>query len=191
MATNVIHTSTSSKKVYNPKYIFITPFTDETTKGEDVYQCEDIIRDTTTITQEENTENPVENELSSSPIINRVIAGNYTVSTEIADMQSALLKALLGFEIDGATKAYAPDGYVTKYAEFALVFESSDGKNIAAILPKVQLSPTITIDSLSSSLGRIVLSGTGHTFNVGTEPAPKMTPFYVDYDYTLPKTGGA
>lgn len=191
MATNVIHTSTASKKVYNPKFIFITPFTNETTKGDDVYQCEDIIRDTTTITQEENTENPVESELSSTPIINRVIAGNYTVTTEIADMQSALLKALLGFEIDGATKAYAPDGYVTKYAEFALVFEGGDGKYTAAILPKVQLSPTITIDSLSSSLGRIVLSGTGNTFNVGTEAAPKMTPFYVDYDYTLPKTGGA
>lgn len=188
----LIKTSVASKKVYNPSYIFITPFTDDKTKGADVYQCEDIIRDTTTITQEENTENPVENELSSTPIINRVIAGNYTVTTEIADMQPELLKAILGFDVNTAkTQAYAPDGYVTKYAEFALVFKNSDNSTYtAAILPKVQLSPTITIDSLSSSLGRIVLSGTGSTMEVGTGSDKHTTPFYVDYNYTLP-TGGA
>lgn len=184
----LIKTSTASKKVYNPKYIFITPFTDDKTKGADVYQCEDIIRDTTTITQEENTETPVENELSSTPIINNIQAGSYTVATEIADLQPDLLKAVLGFEIDDSSKkAYAPDGYITKFAEFALVFLNSDGKTYtAAILPKVQLSPTITIDSLSSSLGRIALGGTGSTMVVDG----KTTPFYMDYNYTLP-TGGA
>ena len=74
MATTVVKTSAKSKKVFNPKYIFITPFTDETTKGTNVYQCEEIIRDSTSITQEENTENPVENELSSAPIINNIQA---------------------------------------------------------------------------------------------------------------------
>lgn len=184
----LVKTSKDSRKVYNPKFIFITPFTDDKTKGADVYQCEDIIRDSTTITQEENTENPVENELSATPIINNIQAGSYTVTTEIADLQPELLKAVLGFEVDASNKkAYAPDGYVTKFAEFALVFMNSDGTTYtAAILPKVQLSPTITIDSLSTSLGRIALGGTGSTMVVDG----KTTPFYMDYNYTIP-TGGA
>ncbi len=184
-------TAATSKKVYNPKFIFITPFTDENTKGADVYQCEEIIRDSTTITQDDNTENPVENELSSAPIINNIQAGQYTVSTEIADLQPDLLKTIVGFEVDEAgKKAYAPSGYVTKFAEFALVFMNADGTYTAAVLPKVQLSPKVTIDSLSTSLGRITLSGTGALFAVGEGDTAKTTPFYVDFNYTLP-TGGA
>ena len=177
-----------NKKVYNPKFIYITPFKSESKKGDVTYQCEEIIRDSTTITQEDNTENPVENELSSSPIINNIQAGQYTVATEIADLQPALLKDLFGFTIDtGSTKAFAPAGYVTKYAEFALVFQDAAGKYIAAILPKVQLSPTVTIDSLSSSLGRIALSGTGALMEQTYDSNQKVTtPFYMDFDYTLP-----
>lgn len=186
----VTKTGATSKKVYNPKFIFITPFTDENTKGTTVYQCEEIIRDSTSITQEDNTENPVENELSSTPIINNIQAGQYTVNTEIADMQDVLLKDLLGFEVStDKKKVFAPAGYVTKYAEFALVFQGADGKYIAAILPKVQLSPTVTIDSLSSSLGRIVLSGTGSLMEVTNGAGKTTTPFYVDFDYTLPEGG--
>lgn len=184
---DLFKTSSTSKKVYNPKFIFITPFTSETEKGTTVYQCEEIIRDSTTITQEDNTENPVENELSSTPIINNIQAGQYTVNTEIADLQNALLKDLLGFEVSTeGKKVYAPSGYVTKFAEFALVFQGTDNKYIAAILPKVQLSPTVTIDSLSSSLGRIVLSGTGSLMSVSNGSTTVSTPFYVDFDYALP-----
>lgn len=192
MADTIKHTSGSSRKLYNPKYIVITPLVPPTAsetewkKGTTVYFCEDIIADSTSITQEENTENPIENELSSTPIVNRIEAGSYTVSTEIGDMQPDLLEALLGFEVTG-TKAYAPDGYVTKYAEFALVFPNEGSSPLtysAAILPKVQLSPTITIDSLSTSMGRIVLGGTGSLLTVDGH----KTPFYVDTNYTLPGT---
>lgn len=205
MATTVKKTKATSSKLYNPKYIFITPLVEDTSegaidpykKGDTVYQCEEIIRDSTSITQEENTENPVENELSSSPIINNIQAGAYTVATEIADLQPELLKDLMGFSVDSATKkVYAPDGYVTKFAEFALVFPNGtdDGgaeKWVAAVLPKVQLSPTITIDSLSTSLGRIALGGNAVSMNVGTAVAPKMTPFYIDPSFAIPVSGGA
>ena len=189
----ITKTMSTSKKVYNPKYIFITPFTSEIVKGTKTYQCEEIIRDSTTITQEDNTENPVENELSSTPIINNIQAGQYTVATEIADLQPDLLKDLFGFTVNSTNnQAFAPSGYVTKFAEFALVFQDSAGKYIAAILPKVQLSPTVTIDSLSTSLGRIALGGTGSLFEVeytsssGGAKTKISTPFYMDFDYTLP-----
>lgn len=185
-------TSATSKKIYNPKFIFITPWTDDKTPGTKAWRCEEVIRDTTTITQEENTENPVENELSSSPIINNIIAGKYTIATEIGDLQPDLLKDLLGFNVNTAKdKAYAPEGYTTKFAEFALVFQNPDGKtHSAAILPKVQLNPTITIDSLSTSLGRIVLSGSAQAAPVGTGSDVHTTPFYLDYAYTLPPESG-
>lgn len=189
MATATVKgTKETSKKIYNPKFIYITPWTDDKTPGTKAWKCEEVIRDTTTITQEENTESPVENELSSSPIINNIIAGNYTISTEIADLQPDLLHDILGFDVnDAKTKAYAPEGYTTKFAEFALVFQNPDGSTYsAAILPKVQLNPTVTIDSLSSSLGRIVLSGTAQAATIGTGNDKHTTPFYIDYAYALP-----
>lgn len=191
MATTVVKTSVKSKKVFNPKYIFITPFTDETKKGTNVYQCEEIIRDSTSITQEENTENPVENELSSAPIINNIQAGQYSVATEIADLQPGLLKDLLGFTVSADDKkAYAPSGHVTKYAEFALVFQGTDKRHIACILPKVQMNPTVTIDSLSTSIGRIALAGTGSLLEVTNDSDTVVTPFMIDYDYVIPATAG-
>lgn len=187
MATTITGTRGTSKKIYNPKFIFITPWKDEKNPGTKAWKCEDVIRDTTTITQEENTENVVENELESSPIINNIIAGNYTVSTEIADLQPDLLTDLLGFQVStDKLKAYAPSGYKTKYAEFSLVFQNPDGTYTAAILPQVQLNPTVTIDSLSTSLGRIVLSGTSKAVAVNGI----TTPFYIDYAYKLPDGSG-
>lgn len=185
-------TSKDSRKIYNPKYIFITPFTDDKTKGAETFQCEDVIADTTSITQDENSSTPVNNELSPSPIINRVIAGNYTMATELGDVQPALLKALLGFTVStDKTKVFAPDGYAERYAEFALVFPNSDGSTYtAAILPKVQLNARVTIDSLSSSMGRIVLAGSGYSFEVSNGSEKIITPFQFDFNYTLP-TGGA
>lgn len=194
MATTVTKTSGTSVKLYNPKYIFIRPFTDANTPGDIYYQCEDIIEDTTVIAQNENTENKVNNELSSSPIINNIKAGEYTVATEIGDVQPELLKAVLGYDVStDKKKAYAPSGYVAKFAEFILVFplEGATDKWIACTLPKIQMNPTLTVDSLSTSLGRIVLAGTGQLMTVGTGAEAKTTPFYVDFDYTLPVSGGS
>lgn len=68
--------------IYNPKFLYVTPYVDGK-PGTKTWQCMDIIRDSTTITQEDNTENPIENELSSTPIINNIQAGNYTFIKEL------------------------------------------------------------------------------------------------------------
>jgi hypothetical protein len=82
---------TNKVKVYNPYALFVTPWTSETTKGSTTYKLDEVIRDTTTISQEDPTENKMENEFSSAPIINSVTLGSYTFSAEVADMSPDLL----------------------------------------------------------------------------------------------------
>ena len=174
---------TNKVKVYNPYALYVTPWTSETTKGSSIYKLDEVIRDSTTISQDDPTENKIENEFSSAPIINTVTLGSYTFSAEVADMSPELLNILCGYTLDtNKEKAYAPSTYAPLYAEIALVFQATGGKYIAAILPKVQLNSKATLESLSSSMGRITLAGTGLNATVDG----KITPFVLDTEYELP-----
>lgn len=174
---------TNKVKVYNPYALYVTPWSTETTKGTTTYMLDEVIRDTTTITQEDPTENKIENEFSSAPIINTVTLGSYTFSAEVADMSPDLLKILCGYTTDtNNEKAYAPSSYTPLYAEISLVFAATGGKYIAATLPKVQLNSKATLDSLSTSMGRITLAGTGLNATVDG----KQTPFVLDTEFELP-----
>lgn len=174
---------TNKVKVYNPYALYVTPWTSETTKGSATYKLDEVIRDTTTITQEDPTENKIENEFSSAPIINTVTLGSYTFSAEVADMSPDLLQILCGYSVDSnKEKAYAPSTYAPLYAEISLVFAATGGKYIAATLPKVQLNSKATLDSLSTSMGRITLAGTGLNATVDG----KQTPFVLDTEFELP-----
>lgn len=172
-------------KIYNPYGIYVTPYKNENEKGDETFFLGEVIRDTTTITQEDPTENKIENEFSSAPILNTVQLGSYTFSAEVADMQPALLKALCGYVIDGK-KTYAPSTYTPVYAEISLVFKLSEGQFVAATLPKVQLNSKATFDSLSTSMGRITLAGTGLNMSVDN----RETPFVLDSAYVRPNEIG-
>ena len=174
---------TNKVKVYNPYALYVTPWTSETTKGANTYKLDEVIRDTTTITQDDPEENKIENEFSSAPIINTVTLGSYKFSSEVADMSPELLKILCGYTTDTTNeKAYAPSTYAPVYAEISLVFAATGGKYIAATLPKVQLNSKATLDSLSTSMGRITLAGTGLNATVDG----KQTPFVLDTEFELP-----
>lgn len=175
-------------KIYNPFGLYVTPFTNETTKGSTTYFLDEVIRDTTTITQDDPTENKIENEFGSAPILNNVQLGSYQFSAEVADMQQELLNKLCGY-VAGSTNTdltFAPSTYTPVYAEIALVFKTGDNKYMAAILPKVQLNSKATFDSLSSSMGRITLAGTGLNIGVNDGTKTVQTPFYIDSAYELP-----
>ena len=185
MANTVTSLSNSSLKVYNPDALYVTPFENDV-RGTTTYKLNEVIRDTTTITQEDPTESPIENEFGSAPIINNVTLGSYTFSAEVADMQSTLLEKLCGYK-KGTTatdRSFAPAAYTPIYAEIALVFKTGEGKYVAAVLPKVQLNSKATFDSLSSSMGRITLAGTG--LNIGVQDGSDTieTPFYIDSNWT-------
>ena len=185
MANSIKPTANTSLKVYNPDSLYVTPFVDGV-RGTTTYKLNEVIRDTTTITQEDPTENRVENEFGSAPILNNVQLGSYTFSAEVADMQSELLEKLCGY-IKGTTntdRLHAPATYTPIYAEIALSFKVSDTKYVAAVLPKVQLNSKATFDSLSTSMGRITLAGTGLNLAVADGADVEIeTPFYIDTDF--------
>lgn len=184
----VTKTSAKAQKVYNPKYLFITPFTDATTKGETIYQVENVVRDSTTITQEDNEENPVQNEFTDDYIVNNVTSGAYTFSTNVGDLQGDLLKDLAGFSIDEvSSKVYAPSGYKEIFAEISLVFEKAGGGYIAATLPKVQLNSTVLLESIKTSVGQITIAGMGYNLEVTDGDNKYVTPFVIDPEFSLPE----
>lgn len=184
MANTVTNIASKHLQVFNPDALYVTPF-DGDSRGTTTYKLTEVIRDTTTISQDDPTENKVENEFGSAPILNNVQLGSYTFSAEVADMQQDLLVALCGY-IKGETadRTFAPSTYTPVYAEIALAFKTGDNKYVAAVLPKVQLNSKATFDSLSTSMGRITLAGTGLNIAVQDGPGTKETPFYIDSNWT-------
>lgn len=191
----VIKSKDKKTTVYNPKYLLVTPWEADAegvfAKGETVYMLQEVVRDSTSITQEDPEENPIDNEFSPDPIINNTDAGSYTFAANVGDMQKDLLAALAGFDTTTEGLAIAPDGYKEVFAEVALVFETA-GKLVAAVLPKVQLNSKALLESINTSIGQISVAGTGYSGPVyakGVAVEGKEAPFYMDYDYTLPTDG--
>ena len=184
MANTPINSTTKSLKVYNPDALYVTPFENDE-RGTKTYKLSEVIRDTTTISQDDPTENKIENEFSTAPIVNNVQLGSYTFSAEVADMQQDLLVALCGY-VKGETtdRTFAPSTYTPIYAELALVFKTGNDKYVAAVLPKVQLNSKATFDSLSTSMGRITLAGTGLNIEIPDGTGKKDSPFYIDSNWT-------
>lgn len=178
----VTQTNGTAVKVYNPQAMYITPFNGNV-KGETSYQMEDVVRDSTTLTQDDAEENTVENEFGSSPIVNNIKPGNYTFTTSIGDMQPDLLEKIAGYTKDTTSgKVYAPSAYKEVFAEIILVFDTG-GKKVACIMPKVQLNPKVTIESLNSSVGKIDINGIGYMLEITDGLKKYTTPFYVDPDW--------
>lgn len=185
MANTPTPISANSLKIFNPDALYVTPFEGEV-RGSTTYKLTEVVRDSTSIAQDDPEENKVENEFGSAPILNNVTLGSYQFSAEVGDMQSVLLEKLCGYKkgTTNADRVYAPASYTPIFAEIALVFKVSDTKFVAAVLPKVQLNSKATFDSLSSSMGRITLAGTGQNIAVQDGSTSIETPFYVDSNWT-------
>ena len=193
--STVINTGTNSFKFIKPDYIVATLFTgaedDESKPKGDSYILEDVVEDSTSISQDENETTDIECETSDSPIISIVKLGKWQLAAEIGDTQAELLKALCGFTEDTAGKrTLAPSIYKALYAKIDVVQVQSDGTKMEAyVLPKVQLNSKLTIESLNSNLARIALAGTAKDIALTVGGKTVRTPFYVDHNYSLPTTG--
>ena len=186
-----IETNASAKKFIKPDYIVATVYnsgdTDGTPTG-DAYVLEDVVEDTTSISQDDNETTDIECETSDSPIVSVVKLGKWQVAAEIGDTQAALLQGLCGFVNDETgKKVYAPSSYKKKYVKFDIVFTNEDGTTYSAyVVPKLQLNSKLTIESLNTNLGRIALAGTAQNVKITVGEKDYMVPFYVDLNYTLP-----
>lgn len=186
MAQTITPTAASGLKIFNPDALYVTPFGANETRGTVTYKLTEVVRDTTSIAQDDPEEQTIENEFGSAPILNNVTLGSYQFSAEVADMQADLLEKLCGYTkgTTNADRLFAPSSYTPIYAEIALVFKVSATRYVAAVLPKVQLNSKATFDSLSSNMGRITLAGTGMNIAVADGSSQIETPFYVDTNWT-------
>lgn len=177
--------STSAVKIFNPDALYVTPFEGEV-RGTTTYKLSEVIRDSTSISQDDPEEQTIDNEFGSAPILKNVTLGSYQFSAEVADMQSVLLEKLCGYKkgTTAADRSYAPSSYTPIYAEIVLAFKLGENKYVAAVLPKVQLNSKATFDSLSSNMGRITLAGTGLNLAVQDGDTTIETPFYIDSNWT-------
>ena len=193
--SKVINTGTNSFKFIKPDYIVATLFTgaedDESKPKGDSYILEDVVEDSTSISQDENETTDIECETSDSPIISIVKLGKWQLAAEIGDTQAELLKALCGFTEDTTgNRTLAPSIYKALYAKIDVVQVQSDGTTMKAyVLPKVQLNSKLTIESLNSNLARIAFAGTAKDIALTVGGKTVRTPFYVDHNYSLPTTG--
>lgn len=186
-------TGATAIKLIKPKYIVVTMFngteTDDTPKG-DSYIIETAVRDTVTLSPDENTSTDIECETSDTPILSVVTLGRYQVSSEIADVQDDILAAIGGFTIVG-DKAYAPASYTERYCKLDVAFEMADGTLTAFVIPKLQLNTRLMIESLNSNIARTNLAGTAQSISVANGEKTLQTALYKQKNYTLPTASTA
>lgn len=191
MAAQVTNTEAKAEFDIKPSYIVATLFTgseaDDLNPAGDSFILEDIVRDTTNMSQDDNDETDIERETSDDPIYTAVTQGKRNFEAEVADTQSDLLVALAGFTVDSTSnRVYGPAKYVKKYAKIAVAFENADGTLSAWVYPKVQLNSKLLLESLNSNIGRISLAGVSKTVSVTVNGKTVYTNIYKDLKYTLP-----
>lgn len=186
-------TSGTHVTIYKPSHIYAQIWDADDSKSNDIFDFEEVLRDTTSLSMDDNDTSDIENEVSDDPIKSLVTLGSFQFATTIEDIQSSLVIALCGFENQGSdTKPVvsAPAQYTERFATIVVVIPEDDGKNTAFICPKVQLNSKLLIESLNSALVGINLAGTAKSVKVAFSTSKKKkTPLFIDYDYTLPTKG--
>lgn len=155
MATTVID---AGRRVFaNLKYLYFTPWTDESTLGETTYDLVNIVGDTTTVEQAENDINSLEHEFSNEPLYENITLGEKSFTTECIDFQNTVLKALFGWKTDEAGSALAPTTYKDLYCKIEMGFNSTED---VLVLPKVKLNSRAVIASMKTDASRGNITGT-------------------------------
>lgn len=176
----VTATDTTAIKLGGVTQIILTPYTDGS-KGATSYSLDNIVADTTSITQEEPTTNTVDCETRDEPIFENITLGRYTFSAESGDIQDIVLTNCFGFVKGASGSLYAPSTYKEIWAEIEVVF----GDKGSLVCPKVKMSGNIDASSLKTGMVRGVISGSCYSVSINTEASgagsattPISTPFY-------------
>ena len=151
-----------------------TPETNVWAKGTDGFALDDVVADTTSITQDEPETNAVDCETRDEPIYENVTLGAYNFACESGNVDKDSLQHALGFKVSGegsTLKAYAPASYKELWAEVEVQF--ANGTSL--VLPKVKLNSNIDASSLKTGIVRGIIGGTAYSTKVDGND----TPFYV------------
>ena len=151
-----------------------TPETNVWAKGTDGFALDDVVADTTSITQDEPETNAIDCETRDEPIYENVTLGSHKFSCESGNIDKDILQHALGYKVSGegsTLKAYAPASYKELWAEVEVQF--ANGTSL--VLPKVKLNSSIDASSLKTGIVRGVIGGTAYSTKVDDND----TPFYV------------
>ena len=153
--------------------IVFVPYVDGV-KGATGFALDDVVADTTAISQDEAETNAIDCETRDEPIYENVTLGSYNFTCESANIDKDVLEHALGFTVKGegsTLKAYAPSSYRERWAEVEVQFQNGS----SLVLPKIKLSSNIDASSLKTGIVRGIIGGTAYSTVVdGVE-----TPFYV------------
>lgn len=148
----------SKRRVFaNLKYLYFTPWTDESTLGDTTYDIVNIVGDTTSVEQEDNEVNEIPHEFSSEPLYENVTLGNKTFTCECLDFQNDILKEMMGWDTDETGNAFAPIQYKDLYCKIEMGFNSTED---IVVLPKVKLNSKAVLSSMKTDASRGTISGT-------------------------------
>lgn len=176
-------TSTLTGNVFftKPTRILVTPFEDGV-KGSTTYALDSIVADSTSITQDDADRSEIGCETRDENLYEAITLGKYQFTCNNADWQEALVVNILGFTKDG-DKFYAPSSYVERFAEIEIQFgDAKDTTNYrgSAVLPKVLLSSSATMESLKTNLGTMTVAGTAYSMEfTGTGGKTIISPYYI------------
>lgn len=141
----------------NLKYLYFTPWEDESTIGDTTYDLVNIVGDTTSSEQDENEVNELPHEFSGEPLYENVTLGKKNFTTECIDFQNTVLKELFGWETDEAGSALAPTTYKDLYCKIEMGFNSTED---VVVLPKVKLNSRAVLASMKTDASRGNITGT-------------------------------
>lgn len=170
-----------------PTRIIITPFVDGK-KGEDSYALDSIVADSTSITQDDADRNEIACETRDENLYESITLGSYQFTCDNADWQDDLVQAVLGFYKAEDGTLYAPSSYVETFAEIEIQFGDantyvSEGNKgtfkKSAVLPKVLLSSSATMESLKTSLGTMTVAGTAYSQEFDDGEKKVISPYYI------------
>jgi hypothetical protein len=181
---SVVKTTKNGKnvRIKKPSHIYaqiVNP--DGKPLSDDIYEFDEVLRDTTSLSQDDNDTSDIENEVSDTPIDQFLTLGKYQFAATVEDIQRALLIAFCGFsELNGI--AFAPSQYEDLWAKVVVVTRDQNKHKVALICPLLKLNSKLILESLNSALGGFSLAGTAYNAEI---PAAKfINKNYAAYDAT-------
>lgn len=181
MAATIQTTLATAWKLKGITQILATPYTEGGVLGTTAYSLDNIVADSTSLTQDDPETTEIDCETRDEPIDTVTTLGSFQFTTTSADVQSDFLTNFLGFTEDSTTHIlYAPSAYKDVYAEFRLIF----GDNGSLVVPKVKLNSKIEATTLKTGMVQATISGTAFSVEKTTDTGKIFTPFYA-----VPKNG--
>lgn len=155
----------------------------ELTASAKVYAFDNIIADTTSITQDDETRNETDCETRDEPIYESITLGKWNFTCDSTDFRPGFLTDILGFTkpSSSTTDRYlAPTSYKKIYAAIEIQFSDPTDKEHyegSVLLPKVLLSSKAIFESLKTSLAKITVAGTAYSADTGSGVSPLAISF--------------